>query len=145
MDKIHFKDIGDFKNHLQFEAKLRKKHKRFKEPNQQQIFRILNQFKNKKYFTEFYKRNIQITKQAIKKSVTPDLLIIQTINSIEEIDKVSNTLIKRLREWYSIYNPEFSEKIHNHEAFVKLILNKDKKGRKNLYEKLNMPLDNTVQ
>jgi nucleolar protein 56 len=82
--------------------------------------------KNKKYFSEFRKNNLVLTKQKIKDSVSDHLLIIQTISSIEEIDRVANILAKRLREWYSYYLPEFPKSIEKHEKFVELILKKNK-------------------
>ena len=50
----------------------------------------------------------------------------EAINNIEDIEKVINILVKRLRDWYGFYNPEFSESIESHEKFVELILKKDK-------------------
>lgn len=67
-----------------------------------------------------------ITKQKLKQAVTEDQLIIQTINNIEDLNKTINTLAKRLREWYELYNPEFSESVQDHERFVELIMKKDK-------------------
>ena len=78
-------------------------------------------------FEELRKQSISNVKRKIKESVSKDNLIIQTINSIDDIDKVSNVLVTRLREWYSLYNPEFSESIFNQEKFVELIIRKDKK------------------
>ena len=70
---------------------------------------------------------IKNTKKKIKESVSTDLLVGQCINSIQEINKVSNTLIKRLREWYAYYNPEFEKNIASHEKFTELILEKNRK------------------
>ena len=88
--------------------------------------KVLEQLKNKKYFGEFRNNNIILTKKKIKESVSADQFISQTISNIEEIDKVANTLVKRLREWYSYYLPEFSKSIQSHEKFVELILKKSK-------------------
>ena len=77
--------------------------------------------------------NLKETKKKIKESVTDDLLIVQTINHIEDLTKVLNILAKDLREWYGYYNPEFSREIENHEEFVSLILDKkDKKIKNNM-------------
>ena len=75
--------------------------------------------------------NLKETKKKIKESVTDDLLIVQTINHIEDLTKVLNILAKDLREWYGYYNPEFSREIENHEEFVSLILDKKDKKIKN--------------
>ena len=52
-------------------------------------------------FEKLRKQSISNVKRKLKESVSKDNLIIQTINSIEDIDKVSNVLVTRLREWYS--------------------------------------------
>ena len=87
---------------------------------------ILQEFKDRKYYQEFYEKNLQLTKEAIKNSVNEDNLIIQTISSINELDRIINSLAKRLREWYSLYLPEFSESLESHEKFVEIIITKTK-------------------
>jgi len=81
----------------------------------------------KTQFKQFYEANLKRTKQVIKDSVQNDLLTVQTIKNIDEINKVANMLSKRLREWYELYNPEFSNSIDDHETFINLILENDKK------------------
>jgi nucleolar protein 56 len=126
-DSILLKDLKDFENKEKFEEKLSKKHKDLKKPNNNELKTILNFFKNKKYYSDFYSKNLQLTKKQIKESVNEDLLIIQAVSNIVEIDKISNILVKRLREWYSLYNPEFVKSIFDNEKFVELILKKTKK------------------
>jgi len=83
-------------------------------------------------------RNIEETKKKIKESVGFDDFIVQAINNIEEIKKVSNILVKRLREWYELYNPEFSREVSDHSKFVELILaNKDKKIKESMGAELS--------
>ena len=89
----------------------------------------LQHFKDKKYFEEFYKKNVIITKKAIKESVNEDNLIIQAIANVNELDKVTNLLSKRLREWYSLYDPELVERVHSHEKLIELILENEKKEK----------------
>ncbi len=101
--------------------------KNLKEPEGKELNKVLEFFRDRKYFKDFYEKNIELTKKNIKESVTNDLLIIQTINSIEEVDKVANILAKRLREWYSLYNPELSHSIEDHKKFVEKVLNKEKR------------------
>jgi len=81
------------------------------------------------------KENLILAKKKIKESVNEDNLICQAINSIMESDKVLNILAKRLREWYSLYNPEFEKFISNNEKFSELIT---KKTREQLLEELNL-------
>ena len=73
------------------------------------------------------KVGIAITRNKIKNSVKQDTLVIQAISNIDELDRVANTLVKRLREWYELYLPEFSKGLRDNEKFVELIL-KNKKS-----------------
>lgn len=86
-----------------------------------------------KNFTKLRELNLKETKNKLKESVTDDILIIQTINHVEDLNKVINILAKDLREWYSYYNPEFSKEIQDHQSFVKAILDKkDKKSKESV-------------
>lgn len=69
-----------------------------------------------------------ITKESIRKSVNTDVFIIQAVNNVMEMEKISNTMAKRLREWYSYYLPEFSESISDHEKFAELVASKTREG-----------------
>jgi len=84
---------------------------------------------------------ITIAKNKIKNSVKQDTLIIQAINNIDELDRVANTLIKRLREWYELYLPEFSKKIKDNEKFVELIL---KKKKTELLKEINLSSESSM-
>jgi len=64
-------------------------------------------------------KNMQIVKQKLKESVNQDNFIIQAVNNYEELNKILNMLVKRLREWYELYNPEFSKGTFDNEGFVK--------------------------
>jgi nucleolar protein 56 len=83
-------------------------------------------FKNSKFFNDFYQKNIELTKIDLRNSVTKDILLMQSINSVEETDKAVSILIKRLREWYQLHNPEFSRATDDNEKFVEGILNNEK-------------------
>jgi len=91
---------------------------------QEKLPKVLEIFKDKKYFQQFYQENFKLTKKSIKNSVTEDQLITQAISNINELDKTSNLLSKRLREWYSLYLPEFSEQLSHNEKFVELAATK---------------------
>ena len=65
---------------------------------------------------------IQFTKKAVSESVSDDNLIIQASSSIGDLNKAISLLIKRVREWYGLYCPEFSAATQNHEEFVSEIL-----------------------
>jgi nucleolar protein 56 len=135
VDGLLFKDISSYNDKKEHEKKLIQKHENLSIPEEKDLYNILLFFQNKKYFSQFYKKNLEITKSSVKESVNNDGLIIQTINSIEETDKTINLLAKRLREWYSLYNPEISSKIDDHEKFVSAIR---KKSKSQLLKELNI-------
>jgi nucleolar protein 56 len=54
-----------------------------------------------------------------------DKLVIQAINSIDEIDESISKLIERIREWNVIYFPEI-DIIQNNESFINLIADNDR-------------------
>lgn len=86
-------------------------------------------------FKKLRESNLKLAKQKIKESVNEDNFICQAINSIVETDKIINTLSKRLREWYALYNPEFTNSISNNEKFMELIT---KKTKEQLLKELNL-------
>jgi nucleolar protein 56 len=49
-----------------------------------------------------------------------DLLLIQAINTIDEMDEITSKLAERLREWYSIHFPELN-KIKSNELYTKIV------------------------
>ncbi|MBU2561865.1 MAG: NOP58 family protein [Nanoarchaeota archaeon] len=81
-------------------------------------------FSQEKYLKKMSDAIMLVTKRKVAASVHVDNLIIQASNNVDEIDKVANNLAKRLREWYELYNPEFSRSIESHEKFAELIQNK---------------------
>ena len=87
---------------------------------------VLEALAQPKYLKLMREAILLVTKRKIAVSVRPDHLIIQASNNIEEIDKVANNLSERLREWYELYNPEFSKSIESDEKFAELIQKKTK-------------------
>ena len=126
IDELLFENSADAEAKESLIQKLRHSHKNLKEPDKEELRKILINFKNSRFFGDFYSKNLQLTKLAVKNSVNEDVLIIQSIKSIDELDKAINLLAKRLREWYDLYNPEFSRSIESHEKFVEEILDKEK-------------------
>jgi len=63
----------------------------------------------------------RITSEKIRQSVkTNDVMIVETINSLEEIEDTTGKLIERLREWCTPYLPEM-DKLSNHELYARVI------------------------
>lgn len=108
------------------EDKFSNKYPSLKKVSKEELRNILEEFKQKKYFQKFYEKNLLLAKQKVRESVIQDNLVIQAINVIEDLNKVINMLVTGLREWYELYNPEFSRYQQNNELFVKEILEKDK-------------------
>ena len=70
----------------------------------------------------------EITRRGLQEaSEAEDLLLIQSINALDELDETTSKLTERLREWYSIHFPEL-DKIKNHDLYVKLITDKGDRG-----------------
>lgn len=126
VDEILFSGIEDYRNKNKHIEVIKNKHKDIKEPDEGALNKILQYFKNSKFLNDFHSKNIQLTKFGLKNSVNSGALLVQSINSIDELDKVINILVKRLREWYELYNPEFSRATGNNEKFVEEILEKEK-------------------
>jgi nucleolar protein 56 len=119
--------LGEFVLDEKFQLVKSKDKKKLEEVPKDKLSKVLGLFKDKKYYSDFYQKNLELTKKGIKESVSEDLLIIQAIASINELDKINNILIKRLREWVGLYLPEFEHSMQNQEKFVELVLEKNKK------------------
>lgn len=63
------------------------------------------------------------SRQLRESSEAEDKLLIQSINSLDELDESISKLVARLREWYSIHFPEL-DLIHNHEVYTSLVAEK---------------------
>lgn len=112
------------------EDALRKKYKNISEPSQEIVRKILVYFRKPEFFKAFHEKNIEITAQLLRQSVQTDNLIIQAIDSIAVLDKAANALAKRLREWYSLYNPELSREFAENERFVSVVCDSSVKKSK---------------
>lgn len=64
--------------------------------------------------------NIKLTKESLKNEISRDILIIQTIHTIDELIKIINVLVSNLRERYGYYAPRAS-KTEDQEKFLALI------------------------
>ena len=69
--------------------------------------------------------------QIKKSSQEEDKLLIQAINSVDDIDESISKLVERIRDWYTIYFPEM-DTISNNETYVKLIA--ESKNREDILE-----------
>ena len=73
-------------------------------------------------------------------SESPDLHIIQAINSLDEIDKIANGLSSRLREWYGLHFPELDNIIDSINGYSQIVLaGKRESLTKKVYEEAGFP------
>jgi len=115
------------------------------------VINFLNNLKNyyiKKYnkteeeYYAFLKEiNEELTKARIRnEQQVRDKIVIQVINSIDDLNKTINLLVNRLIEWYGLYFPELYNILKNNELFVKLIAIEPFKEKLNeeTFSKLNL-------
>jgi nucleolar protein 56 len=69
------------------------------------------------------KVNIELTKTKIKKAIEKDSVAIQIVKIIEDIDKMINVFVERLREFYSLHFPEMDRLVQDHKKYLKIIVN----------------------
>jgi len=79
--------------------------------------------------------NVLLTRKKLRKKASErDKIIVQAINSVDEIDETINGLYGRIKEWYGIHFPELERYISEYAEYFRLIL---KLGRRQ-----NFTLDN---
>jgi nucleolar protein 56 len=68
--------------------------------------------------------SLELAKTAIAEVATKrDLYVIQTVRSIEDLDKILNLLAGRVREWYGLHFPELDRLVEKHDSYIRLVLN----------------------
>lgn len=73
---------------------------------------------------EIRKRAIQKTKKRIKEElIRRDRVIVHVVKTMDTIDKSTNLLIEKLRNWYAIYFPELAKFVENPDEYLKLLIN----------------------
>ena len=55
-------------------------------------------------------------------SQSPDLHLIQAINTLDETDKIINSISSRLREWYGLHFPELDNLIDSINGYSQIVL-----------------------
>jgi nucleolar protein 56 len=89
-------------------------------------FGLLRELRWPQYREKLIHANLLLVKRIVAESVNADTHISQAINAIAELDKICNTLVKRVREWYGYYYPELSNNTPDNEQFIKRVLQKTK-------------------
>jgi len=74
--------------------------------------------------------SIELTKVKVRKATEKrDLLVVQTIQAMDDLDKTVNLFINRIREWYGLHFPELNNLVEKHETYARLV--KDLGGKHN--------------
>ena len=121
------KTIEEYEKRKTTEKTFLKKFKDAKKPTLQDLKKILPFFKEEEFLKLFQKQNILLTKEDIRLSANKDTTIFQTITTIQEVDRTSNMLSKKLRDWYNYYLPELDKNVGDHQKYAQLVSTKSTK------------------
>jgi nucleolar protein 56 len=89
------------------------------------------------------KVSLQITRRKMK-WIGRDQVIMQAVSSLDDLEDTSNTLIKRLREWYSLNFPELDAVVKKHDLYTQIVSEGIDVAEEGLRERLHAELDNTM-
>jgi len=82
------------------------------------------EFLGQEWFERYFTVGVALTRLRIQEqSGARDKMIIQAIEALDDIDKVVNLLVSRLREWYSLHFPELDELLPKHPQYVSFVKN----------------------
>ena len=80
-------------------------------------------FENKDEFYDWlHKVTIEVVRRKLRSVAEKrDQLAIHAVRTIDDIDKITNLLMARLREWYSLHFPELDDLVKDHETYAKIV------------------------
>ena len=119
-----FRNIEEYGSHASLLPELQKKYGRLEMLPPDKLPSFLSSLKDPSCFPDFFERNLLLTRESLKESVTEDVHIIQTIQTMEEMEKVLNSMAKSLREHYKLYDADFSHNLADHRKFTELIIDR---------------------
>ncbi len=74
--------------------------------------------------TWVHKVSMELAKAKVTKAVERrDLLLIQAIQTVDDLGKTLNLFMSRIREWYGLHFPELDRLVDKHETFARLVTN----------------------
>ena len=83
---------------------------------------FLSQFLSTKEQEVLHELTLGISRSAIREaSEQSDQLVIQAMNSLDDVEKVQNLMVSRLREWYGLHFPEASHAIENGQYLARIV------------------------
>lgn len=50
-----------------------------------------------------------------------DKLVAQAVTSLDEVEKIINIMVSRVREWYGLHFPELGDLVQDHETYLKIV------------------------
>ncbi|MFH0863320.1 MAG: C/D box methylation guide ribonucleoprotein complex aNOP56 subunit [Candidatus Altiarchaeota archaeon] len=62
------------------------------------------------------------------KEVDKDQILMQAVDSLNDIDEAVNRLVERLREWYSLHFPELDYMVAAHDTYARLVAEVGERG-----------------
>jgi len=66
--------------------------------------------------------SIELTTRGVSETSSGlDLSIVQAVGLLDEVDKCSNLLMSRLREWYGLHFPELWDKVQRNDRYLMLV------------------------
>jgi len=69
-----------------------------------------------------HKVSMELTRMRVKKAVEKrDSVVVQVIQTIDDLDKTLNLFMGRIREWYGLHFPELDRIVDKHETYARLI------------------------
>jgi len=95
-----------------------------------------------------HKVSMELAKMRVTRAVEKrDLLVVQAIQTIDDLDKTLNLFMGRVREWYGLHFPELDRLIEKHETYARLVLNLGRRDNFTLenLEKEGLPKAKTEQ
>jgi len=66
--------------------------------------------------------SMELAKVRVRKaSEKRDLIVLQTIQAMDDLDKTANLFVNRIREWYGVHFPELNRLVDKHETYLRLV------------------------
>lgn len=63
---------------------------------------------------------LKVGSDRFAESITPDMHLIQAVNSLEDLQKTTNLLMERIRDWYGLHFPQLENMVDDY-RYIKLI------------------------
>jgi len=80
------------------------------------------EFLGEDWFEKYFRAGMELTRSRIQEqSGARDKMVMQAIEALDDIDKVLNLLVSRLREWYGLHFPELDEILPKHQRYVAFV------------------------